>query len=85
MKSEGAGQANFFLEMSEYQISAREFFSSILLDCLERNFGLRRVLISYFDTHGRFLAWTDETGMRADGADHPYRELALRDTVRSRI
>lgn len=85
MKREGAGQANFFLEMSEYQITAREFFSSILLDSLDRNFGLRKVLISYFDTHGRFLAWTDENGLAADGESHPYRKLAREDTVREQI
>ena len=51
MKYENAGQMNFFSEMAEHQISAREFFSNVLLDSLDRNFGLKHVLISYFDTH----------------------------------
>ena len=45
MKYENAGQMNFFSEMAEHQISAREFFSNVLLDSLDRNFGLKHVLI----------------------------------------
>ena len=33
-------QTEFFSEMSERQISAGEFFSNLLLDSLERNYGL---------------------------------------------
>ena len=44
MKYENAGQMNFFSEMAEHQISAREFFSNVLLDSLDRNFGLKHVL-----------------------------------------
>ena len=58
MGNENANQMNFFSEMSEYQITAREFFSTVLLDSLYRNFGFNDILISYFDTmaiscHGR--------------------------------
>ena len=34
MGNENANQMNFFSEMSEYQITAREFFSTVLLDSL---------------------------------------------------
>ena len=55
MGNENTNQMNFFSEMSEYQITAREFFSTVLLDSLYRNFGFNDILISYFDTHGNFL------------------------------
>ena len=66
MKYENAGQMNFFSEMAEHQISAREFFSNVLLDSLDRNFGLKHVLISYFDTHGTFLSWINRNGILLD-------------------
>ena len=50
MKDIHSGQMAFFSEMSERQISAREFFSNVLLDSLYRNFGLDHVLILCFDT-----------------------------------
>ena len=56
MNYESVGQMDFFLEMSEHHVSAREFFCKTLLDSLERNFGLKQVLISYFDTKGEFLS-----------------------------
>lgn len=46
MGNENANQMNFFSEMSEYQITAREFFSTVLLDSLYRNFGFNDILIS---------------------------------------
>lgn len=49
MKLETTAQINFFSEMSEHQISAREFFGNVLLDAIERNFGLNKTLI-YFLT-----------------------------------
>lgn len=58
MELERDEQLDFFSEMSEYQISAREFFSTVLLDSLNRNFGLQQVLIMYFDTREKFLSWT---------------------------
>lgn len=50
------GGLRFFSELSEHQISADEFFNVVLLDSLARNFGLKNVLISYFDPQGRFLS-----------------------------
>ncbi|MCR5008991.1 MAG: LuxR C-terminal-related transcriptional regulator [Oribacterium sp.] len=56
------GQKNFFLEMENHQISAQEFFCPFMLEALERNFGLDKVIIMYFDTHGHFLSMTDKDG-----------------------
>lgn len=79
---EDEGRMNFFSEMSEHQISAREFFGVVLLDSLERNFGLRDVLISYFDAEGKFLSWTHRNGVLLDSASHPYRKYIANDVVR---
>lgn len=73
---------NFFTEMSEHQISAREFFSCVLLDVIDRNFGLQNALISYFDTHGKFLSWTSKNGVMMDAKEHPYREFMDMDILR---
>lgn len=85
MKYENSDQMNFFSEMSERQISANEFFSNVLLDSLDRNFGLKDVLISYFDTHGNFLSWINEKGILVDCKEHPYRTFAQQDVIRQRI
>lgn len=85
MGNENANQMNFFSEMSEYQITAREFFSTVLLDSLYRNFGFNDILISYFDTHGNFLSWTNRSGALIDYEGHPYRRFMENDVVRYRI
>lgn len=75
-------EVDFFSEMSERQISAREFFSSVLIDAIERNFGFKKILISYFDTQGKFLSWVNWNGVMPDGAEHPYRKFVDSDVVR---
>lgn len=85
MKYENSGQMNFFSEMAERQISATEFFNSVMLDSLDRNFGLKEVLISYFDPQGKFLSWIGEKGMLIDSRQHPYRQYQENDEVRQRI
>ena len=85
MGNENTNQMNFFSEMSEYQITAREFFSTVLLDSLYRNFGFNDILISYFDTHGNFLSWTNRSGALIDYEGHPYRRFMENDVVRYRI
>lgn len=75
------GQTRFILEMSERQISAREFFSNILLDSLERNFDLKDVLILFFDTQNNFLSWLDRNGLRINCEDHPYCKFASSDPI----
>lgn len=82
MKYENSDQMNFFSEMSERQISANEFFSNVMLDSLDRNFGLKDVLISYFDTHGKFLSWINKEGILIDSEEHPYRKFQSNDVVR---
>ena len=82
MKCEYVDDVNFFSEMSEYQISAREFFSCVLLDSLDRNFGLKNALIAYFDTNGTFLSWTSQNGILVDCEEHPYRKFVAMDVIR---
>lgn len=82
MKYESTGQMNFFSEMAEHQISAREFFSNVLLDSLDRNFGLKNALISYFDTQGKFLSWINRNGILLDCENHPYRRFVAGDVIR---
>lgn len=85
MNEEHADQVNFFSEISEYQISAREFFSTVLLDYLAKNFGWKKVLISYYDTQGKFLSWTSWQGISMDGDEHPYRSFFANDVIRHMI
>ena len=79
------GGLRFFSELSEHQISADEFFNVVLLDSLDRNFGLKNVLISYFDPQGRFLSWTHRNGVLADYEEHPYRSCQSDDVVRQTL
>ncbi len=85
MKKGNVGHADFFLELSEHHISAREFFSTDLLKLLERNYGLSNVLISYFDTEGNFLSWVTPQGLMVDGPEHPYRKFMVGDVIRHNI
>lgn len=82
MGFQNADQMRFFSEMSERQISAREFFSSVLIDSIERNFGFKKILISYFDTQGKFLSWVNWNGVMPDSANHPYRQFVTKDVIR---
>lgn len=67
---------NFLSEMSDRQISTRQFFSHVLLDSLDRNFGLKKVLISCFDQENHFLSWTDRNGVFINSEEHPYHKFA---------
>lgn len=78
-------QMNFFSEMSEYQITAREFFSTVLIDSLVRNFGYEDIVFYYFDTHGNFLSWVDQRGTLLDSEAHPYSRFVENDVIRYRI
>ncbi len=84
MKKQNA-QMNFFSEMSEHQISAREFFSDDLLDSLKRNFGFQDVLISYFDIDGQFLSWIYNGKKQLANVNHPYVKFMEKDSVRKII
>ena len=72
---------DFLLEMSERQISANEFFGNILLDSIERNFGLKNVRILCFDTHNNFLSWTDRNGILVNSENHPYNKFSAIDII----
>lgn len=82
MKLETTAQINFFSEMSEHQISAREFFGNVLLDAIERNFGLNKTLIYFFDTQGNFLSWVNHKGMLTNKDTHPYKKFITNDIIR---
>ena len=75
MQIKDSGHMGFLLEMSERQISAREFFSNVLLDSMDRNFGLKNVLILCFDTEHHFLSWTDGVFAVPFGRNRMYRSL----------
>ena len=78
-------QMEFFSEMSERQLTAREFFGGVLLDSLKRNFQLGSSLIMFFDPAGRFLSWTGPDASLTDSSTHPYRKLRSRDVIGDRI
>ncbi|ETP72529.1 response regulator (CheY-like receiver domain and HTH DNA-binding domain-containing protein) [Lachnospiraceae bacterium JC7] len=72
-----SGQKNFFMDMEQHQTGSQEFFNPFMLESLERNFGLSKVMIMYFDTHGKFLSQTEKIegnisninrGSRLDGS-----------------
>lgn len=71
--------------MSERQLTAREFFGSVLLDSLKRNFQLENSLIMFFDPSGRFLSWTGPDASLTDSSTHPYRKLHSQDIIGDRI
>jgi DNA-binding CsgD family transcriptional regulator len=85
MKDTELTQMKFFMDMSEHQISAREFFGSYLLESLERNFGLDKAVIFYFDTEGEFLSWVCKDGLRVADLKHPYLNIINNDVVRHKI
>lgn len=85
VKYANIGHMNFFSEMSERQITAREFFSNVLLDSLDRNFGLKNGLISYFDTQGKFLSWINRNGIQIDCKEHTYRKFVVNDVIRNKV
>ena len=86
MKENGTtDQISFFSEMSEHQVSAREFFGKVLLDSLNRNFGLQDVVISYYDTQGNFLSWINKDGSIMNCETHPYRQFIINDVIRYKI
>ena len=81
MQNKDVNQMDFLLEMSERQISVREFFSNVLLDSIDRNFNWKNVLILCFDKDNNFLSWTDRNGILINFEEHPYRKLAANDVI----
>ena len=84
MKYANADQEKFLLDMSERQISALEFFANVLVS-LNKDLGLNKVLISYFDTRGSFLSWLSLDGALVNSENHPYRKFAGTDVIRELI
>lgn len=85
MGNEKFGPMVFIEEMSERQISAHEFFTKVLLESINRNFGLKKIIISYFDTHGNFLSWVDINGTFLNSEQHPYNKFMQKDIIRKNI
>ena len=85
MKYENIGQMNFFLEMSRLQVTSNEFFTSILMNSLNKNFELDNLIIFYFDINGEFLSWTNKDGMFLNKENHPYRKIIDKDEIRNKI
>nr|MCR5467856.1 helix-turn-helix transcriptional regulator [Lachnospiraceae bacterium] len=85
MNRESNAQLQFYMDMSNHQMTANEFFCPALLESIERNFGLKNSLISYFDTQGNFLSWVKKDGLHVNDENHPYREIAKTDVVRYMI
>lgn len=78
-------QMQFFSEMTDKQISAREFFSVDFLKYLVENFNFNNVSIMYFDTHGNFLSWITKSGLYVNCDMHPYSKFYINDVVRHKI
>lgn len=85
MTHDSNSSIQFFSEMSEHQVSAREFFCTLLLDSLDRNFGLHDTFITYFDTQGEFLSWITREGIQVAGSGHPYSQFIAGDVVRHMV
>ncbi|OON92390.1 MAG: helix-turn-helix transcriptional regulator [Epulopiscium sp. Nele67-Bin002] len=73
---------DFFTEMSDYQVSAKEFFTDTLLKLLEKHFELSKTIIFYFDTCGNFLSWKDKYSILVNSSSHPYHNFVDTDIVR---
>ncbi len=74
--------SQFVSEMSERQISVREFFSTVLLDLLKQDFGLEKAIIMMFDPEGNFLSWITGNGIEIAEGSHPYQAVFGKDPVR---
>ena len=67
------------------QLSKKEFFSNELLDSIYRNFGLKEILVLFYDTCGNFLSWRDEKGILLNHEDHPYGKISKNNAIRNVI
>lgn len=78
-------QMNFFSEISERQMSVREFFSDTLLESIARNFGLKKVLICYFDTEGNLLSCVRRSGSLVNHDQEAFACFIRKDVVCEKI
>lgn len=77
-------QNGFIFEMMETMVSATEIFNQLLLNNLEKYFGIRNALITVFDFDGNFLSLTDPKRIYI-GGEHPYANIAKRDICAQKI
>ena len=85
MKKNSNLVSKFVVEMSERQISTREFFSVVLLEALDRYFGLDKTAMLIFDTNGNFNSWIKKNGLEVSSPEHPYLKVMKYDKMRKAI
>ena len=85
MPHEYSRPVKFLSEISERQISAREFFSDTLLESIARNFDFKKVLIGYFDTEGNLLSCVRRSGSLVKHDKEAFAEFITKDRVCEKI
>lgn len=85
MSEDYINQMQFLTEMADYQISAHEFFSRVLLESLNRHFDLRHIVLFFFDSDNHFLSWKTFDSIVMDSDQHPYHLFQNEDVVRQEI
>ncbi len=85
MKERSNEQVKFYAEIAGTQLSAKEFFSDALLESIDRNFGMRNVLVLFYDTKGGFLSWRTERGIEVNYEGHPYQKVVNENRIRKVI
>lgn len=76
---------DFFSEMAERQITAREFFDCILLESIERHFGLDNLVFFYYNQTGDFLSWVRRDEVLLNSDNHPYNLFISNDVIRNML
>ncbi len=78
MNSNNFEQVKFFSEMAERQLVSKEFFTKILLDSIEENYGITGIRIFFYTPYGKFL-----TVREPDGLLYTYEENDIRKRIES--
>ncbi len=76
MNSNNFEQVKFFSEMAERQLVSKEFFTKILLDSIEENYGITGIRIFFYTPYGKFL-----TIREPDGQIYQYKENDIGKTI----
>lgn len=71
--------------MSERQISADEFFSTVLLDAIDTCFGFEDSAMLFFDQNGNFCSWICRNGLLKADEENPYGKIVEHDSLRNII
>lgn len=85
MAYEEINDMNFFSEISERQMSVREFFSDTLIESIARNFGFKKVLICYFDTEGHLLSCVRRRDSLLNHNQEAFANFIVKDVVCEKI